>query len=105
KVDVQSVFRALSQKFRILAIPNVLAHGKSYVQGFMKKHDGHKLCAKSRFDRFFTSWKFKILVIPNILAHGKSYEHGFEKKTRKVGVQSIFRALSWNFKILAIPNV
>ncbi|RWV86069.1 hypothetical protein GW17_00052080 [Ensete ventricosum] len=36
-----------------MAIPTVLAHGKSYEYGFTKKHDGHKLCAKSRFDRFF----------------------------------------------------
>ncbi|RZS12647.1 hypothetical protein BHM03_00044128 [Ensete ventricosum] len=57
EVEFRSVFRALSQKFKILAIPDVLAHGKSYEQGFMKKHDGHKLCAmslaKSSFDRFF----------------------------------------------------
>ncbi|RRT70607.1 hypothetical protein B296_00014077 [Ensete ventricosum] len=40
-----------------MAIPDVLAHGKSYENGFMKKHDGHKHCVKSRgessFDRFF----------------------------------------------------
>ncbi|RRT40745.1 hypothetical protein B296_00046921 [Ensete ventricosum] len=50
---VQSVFRAPSQNFKILAIPNVLAHGKLYEHGFVKKRDCHKLCAKSRFDRFF----------------------------------------------------
>ncbi|RRT36923.1 hypothetical protein B296_00042953, partial [Ensete ventricosum] len=49
----RSVFHAPSQKFKILAIPNVLAHGKSYEHGFVKKHDGHKLCPKSSFDRFF----------------------------------------------------
>ncbi|RWW45533.1 hypothetical protein BHE74_00048620 [Ensete ventricosum] len=57
EVEFRSVFCAPSQKFKILVIPNVLAHGKSYEYGFMKKHDGHKLCAKSRakssFDRFF----------------------------------------------------
>ncbi|RRT50433.1 hypothetical protein B296_00014720 [Ensete ventricosum] len=41
----------------MLAIPIVLAHGKTYEHDFVKKHDGHKLCAKScamsRFDRFF----------------------------------------------------
>ncbi|RZS17851.1 hypothetical protein BHM03_00050050, partial [Ensete ventricosum] len=47
------VFRAPSRKFKILAIPDVLANGKSYKHSFMKKHDAHKLCAKSRFDRFF----------------------------------------------------
>ncbi|RZS28801.1 hypothetical protein BHM03_00062451, partial [Ensete ventricosum] len=51
------VFRALSQKFKILAISDVFAQGKSYEHGFSKKCDGHKLCVKSRvessFDRFF----------------------------------------------------
>ncbi|RZR73061.1 hypothetical protein BHM03_00019667 [Ensete ventricosum] len=51
------IFRALSQKFKILAISNVLAHGNSYENGFVKKGDGHKLCTKSRakssFDWFF----------------------------------------------------
>ncbi|RWW55916.1 hypothetical protein BHE74_00037399, partial [Ensete ventricosum] len=51
------VFRAPSQKFKILAIPNVLARGKSNEQGFAKKRDSHKLCTKSHaessFDRFF----------------------------------------------------
>ncbi|RZR91207.1 hypothetical protein BHM03_00019287 [Ensete ventricosum] len=45
-------FCASSQKFRILLIPNLLAHGKSYEHGFMKKYDGHKLCTKSRFNHF-----------------------------------------------------
>ncbi|RWW00895.1 hypothetical protein GW17_00036104 [Ensete ventricosum] len=53
----RSIFCAPSRKFKILAIPNVLAHGKSYEHGIVKKRDGHKLCAKSRamsrFDRFF----------------------------------------------------
>ncbi|RWV92584.1 hypothetical protein BHE74_00030600 [Ensete ventricosum] len=44
-------------KFKILDIPDVLAHGKSYKHGFTKKHDGLKLCTKScaesSFDRFF----------------------------------------------------
>ncbi|RZS21753.1 hypothetical protein BHM03_00054434, partial [Ensete ventricosum] len=56
-VEFRSVFHVASQKFKILAIPNIIAHGKSYEHGFMKKHNGHKLCAKSRaessFDRFF----------------------------------------------------
>ncbi|RWV83429.1 hypothetical protein GW17_00054971 [Ensete ventricosum] len=46
-------FRAPSWKFKIWAIPNVLAHGKSYEHGFTKKRDGHKLYTKSSFDRFF----------------------------------------------------
>ncbi|RRT63243.1 hypothetical protein B296_00027323, partial [Ensete ventricosum] len=48
-----SIFCATSQKFKILAIPKVLAHGKSYEHDFVKKHNGHKLCAKSHFDQFF----------------------------------------------------
>ncbi|RRT56180.1 hypothetical protein B296_00014241 [Ensete ventricosum] len=53
KVEFRSVFRAPSWKFKILSIPNVLAHGKSYEHGFRKKRDDHKLYAKSSFDRFF----------------------------------------------------
>ncbi|RWW61837.1 hypothetical protein BHE74_00031082, partial [Ensete ventricosum] len=56
-VEFRSVFRAPTRKFKILAIPIVLAHGKSYEHGFMKKYDGHKLYGKSRakssFDQFF----------------------------------------------------
>ncbi|RWW43413.1 hypothetical protein BHE74_00050928 [Ensete ventricosum] len=36
-----------------MAIPDILAHGKSYVQGFVKTYDDHKLCTESSFDRFF----------------------------------------------------
>ncbi|RWW56490.1 hypothetical protein BHE74_00036784, partial [Ensete ventricosum] len=52
-VEFRSVCHAPSRKFKILAIPKLLAHGKSYEQGFMKKCDDQKLCAKSSFDRFF----------------------------------------------------
>ncbi|RZR99657.1 hypothetical protein BHM03_00029260 [Ensete ventricosum] len=95
----RSIFHAPSPKFKILAIPNVLAHEKSYEHGFVKKCDGHKVCtksfAKSSFDWFFVHRlekilvipnvlangnQFKILVIPNVLAQGKLYEHGFMKK-------------------------
>ncbi|RWW13488.1 hypothetical protein GW17_00022791, partial [Ensete ventricosum] len=48
KVEFRSVFRAPSRNFKIIDIPNVLTHGKSYEHGFMKKRDGHKLCAQSR---------------------------------------------------------
>ncbi|RRT31181.1 hypothetical protein B296_00057745, partial [Ensete ventricosum] len=55
--EFRSVFRAPSQKFKILVIPILLAHRKSYKHAFAKKYDGQKLCAKSRaessFDRFF----------------------------------------------------
>ncbi|RZR93503.1 hypothetical protein BHM03_00022023 [Ensete ventricosum] len=47
RVEFRSIFRASSQNFKILTIPNVLAHGKSYDHGFAKKCDGHKFCAKS----------------------------------------------------------
>ncbi|RRT36234.1 hypothetical protein B296_00052888 [Ensete ventricosum] len=55
--EFRSFFCAPSQKFKILAIPDVLAHGKSFEHGFTKKCEGHKLCAKlhadSSFYRFF----------------------------------------------------
>ncbi|RWW47071.1 hypothetical protein BHE74_00046981, partial [Ensete ventricosum] len=58
--EFRSVFHAQSRKFKILAILNVLSHGKSYEHGFVKKCDGHKLCAKScaksSFDRFFVHY-------------------------------------------------
>ncbi|RWW53454.1 hypothetical protein BHE74_00040038 [Ensete ventricosum] len=57
RVEFRSVFCAPSRKFKILVIPILLAHGKSYKHGFVKKCDGQKLCAKSHaesnFDRFF----------------------------------------------------
>ncbi|RRT31188.1 hypothetical protein B296_00054212 [Ensete ventricosum] len=53
RVKFRSIFRAQSRKFKILAIHDVLAHGKSYEHGFTKKCDGHKQCAESRFDQFF----------------------------------------------------
>ncbi|RWW37394.1 hypothetical protein BHE74_00057502, partial [Ensete ventricosum] len=55
--EFRSVFHAPSQKFKIQAIPIVLARGKSYEHGFTKKRDVHKLpaksCAKWIFNRFF----------------------------------------------------
>ncbi|RZS09688.1 hypothetical protein BHM03_00040789 [Ensete ventricosum] len=56
-VEFRSIFRAPSQKFKLLAIPDVLAHEKSYKHGFVNKCDGNKLCMKSHaessFDRVF----------------------------------------------------
>ncbi|RWW13491.1 hypothetical protein GW17_00022786, partial [Ensete ventricosum] len=49
-----SAFRAPSRNFKIPAIHNVLALWKSYEHGFVNKRDGHKLCTKLSFDRFFT---------------------------------------------------
>ncbi|RZR92081.1 hypothetical protein BHM03_00020322 [Ensete ventricosum] len=51
--EFRLIFRPPSRKFKILDIPNVFAHGKLYKHGFTKKCDGHKLWAKSSFDRFF----------------------------------------------------
>ncbi|RZS16931.1 hypothetical protein BHM03_00049005, partial [Ensete ventricosum] len=76
----RSIFCAPSRKFKILAIPDVLAHGKSYEHDFIKKHDGHILCAKSRSIFRAPSRKFKILAIPDVLDHWNSYEHSFTKK-------------------------
>ncbi|RWW75602.1 hypothetical protein BHE74_00016373 [Ensete ventricosum] len=85
EVEFRSVFHAPSPKFKILAIPNVFALGKSYKNGFIKKRDGQNVCTKSRtnpsFYRFFASPKFEILAIPNVLAHAMSYEHSFMKKS------------------------
>ncbi|RWW75697.1 hypothetical protein BHE74_00016242 [Ensete ventricosum] len=56
KVEFRSVFSAPSWKFKILVIPNVLTHWKSYEHSFVKKCEGHKVRTKSRtklcFDRF-----------------------------------------------------
>ncbi|RWW00997.1 hypothetical protein GW17_00035997, partial [Ensete ventricosum] len=49
----RSVFHSPSRKLKILAIPNILKHGKSYEHGFVKKRDGHKLCVMLSFDWFF----------------------------------------------------
>ncbi|RRT70604.1 hypothetical protein B296_00014072, partial [Ensete ventricosum] len=56
-VELRFIFRAPSPKFKILAIPYVLAHEKSYEHGFMKKCEGHKLYAKSRAESIF-NWFF-----------------------------------------------
>ncbi|RRT32766.1 hypothetical protein B296_00058715 [Ensete ventricosum] len=37
RVEFRSIFHAPSRKFKILAINDVLAHGKSYEHGFTKK--------------------------------------------------------------------
>ncbi|URD90572.1 hypothetical protein MUK42_31344 [Musa troglodytarum] len=47
------VFCAPSQKFKILTIPNLFGLRKLYNLRFIKKHEGHKVCVKSIFDRFF----------------------------------------------------
>ncbi|RRT33445.1 hypothetical protein B296_00048981 [Ensete ventricosum] len=96
-VEFRLIFRAPSQKFKILTIFDILVHGKSYEHSFMKKRDSHKLCAKVKFRLVFRapSRKFKILAIPDVLAH----------VTRRVKFLSVFRVPFWKFKILAIPDV
>ena len=62
-----------------LIIPKILTLGKSYENGFTEKHDGHKDCAKSGFNRFFMHRLQILLTIPNIFALGKLYNLGFAK--------------------------
>ncbi|RWV80692.1 hypothetical protein GW17_00057994 [Ensete ventricosum] len=89
RVECRSIFRAPSWKFKILAIPDVLAHvvldhGKSYEHGFTKKRNGCKQSVARRVEfrsiLRAPSRKFKILAILDVLARGNSYEHGFTKK-------------------------
>ncbi|RZS26040.1 hypothetical protein BHM03_00059359, partial [Ensete ventricosum] len=57
RVEFRSIFHVPSWKFKILAIPDILANGKPFEHSFMKNRIGHKHYAKSRaessFDRFF----------------------------------------------------
>ncbi|RRT31945.1 hypothetical protein B296_00043916 [Ensete ventricosum] len=85
KVEFRSVFRAPSQKFKILPIPDVLTDRRSYEHDFVKKLEGHILCTNRAQGGVLISFsctipKFKILAIPDVLAHGKSFEHDFVKK-------------------------
>ncbi|RWW66994.1 hypothetical protein BHE74_00025590 [Ensete ventricosum] len=67
---------AHGRKFKILAFPNVLAQRKLYELGFTKKRNGHKLCAKSHaklsFDRFFMHYlgNSKYWLFPTYYAMG-----------------------------------
>ncbi|RWW67513.1 hypothetical protein BHE74_00025040, partial [Ensete ventricosum] len=54
--EFRSIFRAPSRKFKILAIPNVFSHGKSYEHSFVKKHNGYKLYKMSSFNWFFVHY-------------------------------------------------
>ncbi|RWV82730.1 hypothetical protein GW17_00055747 [Ensete ventricosum] len=100
RVEFRSYFCVPSQKFKIVAFPDVLAHGKSYEHGFTKKYDGHKLCVKLRADSSF--YRFFVHRLGNSKYHfGNSKYWPFPT----VEFQSVFRALSWKFKILAIPDV
>ncbi|RRT32775.1 hypothetical protein B296_00035991, partial [Ensete ventricosum] len=93
RVEFRLVFCAPSRKFKILVIPVLLAHGKSYKHSFVKKYDGHKLCAKSRtessFDQFFM----------HHLGNSKYWPFP------TVEFRSVFRALSRKLKIPAIPYI
>ncbi|RZR91924.1 hypothetical protein BHM03_00020118 [Ensete ventricosum] len=115
KVEFCSIFRTPSQNFKILVIPNILAHGKSYEHGFAKKQTLLKVTRKVEFRLVVCapSQNFKILAIPNMLDYGKLYELGFVKKRdgHKLYAQSRVKSSfdrqepSQNFKILAIRNV
>ncbi|RRT85128.1 hypothetical protein B296_00000506 [Ensete ventricosum] len=49
------------------------AYGKSYKHDFMKKHDGHKLCAILRFVCLFVHrLEIQNTTPSNVLAQGKS---------------------------------
>ncbi|URD86754.1 hypothetical protein MUK42_24776, partial [Musa troglodytarum] len=50
---IRLVICAPSQKFKILTFPDLLGPEKLYNLGFAKNYDGHKVCVKSMFDRFF----------------------------------------------------
>ncbi|RZS29048.1 hypothetical protein BHM03_00062715, partial [Ensete ventricosum] len=85
----------------ILSIPDVLAYGKSYEHGFIKRQRSktlRKVARRVEFRSIFraSSQKFKILAIRDVLAHGKSYEHGFMKKCdgHKLCTKS---RLEWSF--------
>ncbi|RRT46835.1 hypothetical protein B296_00025002, partial [Ensete ventricosum] len=48
----RSIFHSPSQKLKILAIPNILDHWKSYELGFTKKRDDHNLFLVSKDNAF-----------------------------------------------------
>ncbi|URD96635.1 hypothetical protein MUK42_36449, partial [Musa troglodytarum] len=52
-VKVRSVLHAISQKFKISIIHNILALEELYEYRFMKKNMMVKVCVKWRFDQFF----------------------------------------------------
>ncbi|RRT70608.1 hypothetical protein B296_00014079, partial [Ensete ventricosum] len=120
--EFRSVFHAPSRKFKMFAIPDVLAHGTSYEHGFAKKYDGHKLCVKSHvelcFDRFFvhhlgnlkyyhsrciSPWE----VVRALFRQKTQRSETSREVARRVEVEfrSILRATSQKLKILAIPYV
>ncbi|RZS27374.1 hypothetical protein BHM03_00060830 [Ensete ventricosum] len=66
EVEFRSVFRATSQKFKILAIPDILAHGKSYEHDFAKKLNGHILCANRALSRVSIGFSCTVPKIQNI---------------------------------------
>ncbi|RRT85904.1 hypothetical protein B296_00003770, partial [Ensete ventricosum] len=81
-VEFRSVFRAPSRKFKLLAIRNVLAHGKPYEHRFMKKcFTLHKITCKVEFRSVFhaPSRKLKILVRK---VYDCAFKGGFEELRR-----------------------
>ncbi|RWW75703.1 hypothetical protein BHE74_00016249 [Ensete ventricosum] len=79
EVEFRSIFRAPSRKLKILAIPIVIAHGKSYEHSFVKK------CVVIKFAQISIGFSCTVTKIQNTgnsqhTSQGKLYEHGFTKK-------------------------
>ncbi|RRT68374.1 hypothetical protein B296_00031702 [Ensete ventricosum] len=65
RVEFRSIFHAQSRKLKILGIPDILARGKSYEHGFVKKCNGHKHCMQSRVSIGFSCTVLEIQNIGN----------------------------------------
>ncbi|RRT39609.1 hypothetical protein BHE74_00041038 [Ensete ventricosum] len=65
RVEFRSIFCAPSRKFKILVIPVLLAHGKSYKHGFMKKCDSHKFARSRTLSRISIDFSCTISEIQN----------------------------------------
>ncbi|RZR71135.1 hypothetical protein BHM03_00003766 [Ensete ventricosum] len=97
KVEFRSIFCAPSQKFKILAIPNVLAHGELYEHGFTKNaiiinfaqsHTQVPIdfsCTISKIQNTGHSQRISPWEVVRARFREKnSYEHGFMKKNMTV---------------------
>ncbi|RZS26985.1 hypothetical protein BHM03_00060413 [Ensete ventricosum] len=105
RVEFRSIFRAPSRKFKILANPNVIAHGKSYKHGFTKNSTRRVSIVEFRSVFLAPSQKFKILAIPDVIAHGKSYVHVLANKLDGHILCANRSCAESSFKIMPIPDV
>ncbi|RRT80821.1 hypothetical protein B296_00007407 [Ensete ventricosum] len=64
KIEFRSIFRAPSRKFKILVIPNLLAHVKSYKHDFAKTCDGQKVTREVEFRSVFRALSRKYWPFP-----------------------------------------